>query len=139
MLKDESFYLPTASAIAVRSVLTWCTKNDKEVTAFAEQLMATLEVCFTDNKKIKMQKEKMWERYYMLRATNEFADKWASFLRRSGAKSSQALYQHITNIIFNHLIKEHFSTTSEPTRDLYTPTLDYNEKNALCFISGYIT
>ena len=74
MLKDESFYLPTAPAIAARSVLTWCTKNDEEVTAFAGQLMATLEVCFTDKKKINMQKEKMWEQYYMLRVTNKFAD-----------------------------------------------------------------
>ena len=143
MLKDEAFDLPTAPAIAARKsakcVLTWCTKNNEEMTAFAGQLTATLEVCFTDRKKVKIQKEKMWEQYYTLRATNEFADTWASFLRHSGAEPSQTLYQHITDIVFNHLIKEHFTITSEPTQDTCNPTLDYNEKNALRYISGYIT
>ena len=104
---------------------------------FAGQLMGTFEkVCLTDHKKVK---EKMWQQYYIHRSTEEFADNWGAFLKQSGAIPSQTLYQHVTDIVFNHLIKEHFTTPSEPTQDTCTPTLDYNEKNALCYISGYIT
>ena len=45
------------------------------------------------------------------------------------------LYQHITDIVFNFLIKEHF-ISSEPTQAITsTPTLDYN----LRYITGYIS
>ena len=120
-------------------MLTWCTKNEDSVEAFAGQLVATLEGCFTECKKISTQKEKLWERYYTLRATKEFADNWASFLKSSGAAPSRTLYQHITDVVFNHLIKEHYTTISEPTPDPCTSTLEYNEKNALRYISGYIS
>ena len=46
--------------------------------AFAGQLVATLEVCFIDNKKVTIGNEKMCKHYYELRATKEFADNWAS-------------------------------------------------------------
>ena len=81
----------------------------------------------------------MWQQYYILRSTKEFADSWAAFLRESRAVPSQTLYQHVTDIVFNHLIKEYFPTPSEPTQDTCTLTLDYSEKNALRYIAGCIT
>ena len=144
VLTDESFDLPTPPAITARQsaehVLTWYPQNKEKMATFAGQLMGTFEaVCFTDHKKVMERKEKMWQQYYILRSTKEFADNWAAFLKQSGAIPSQTLYQHVTDIAFNHLIKQHFTTPSEPTQDTCTPTLDYNEKNALRYISGYIT
>ena len=60
-------------------------------------------------------------------------------MKNSGAAPSRTLYQHITDVVFNHLIKEHYTTISEPTPDPCTSTLDYKEKNALRYISGYIS
>jgi hypothetical protein len=99
-------------------VLTWSINNEDHVEAFAGQLVASLEVCFIEYKKVRTQKEKLWERYYTLRATKEFADNWASFFRRSDAAPSRTLilYQHITDIVFNHLIKEHYTTTGAENR-----------------------
>ena len=143
VLTDESFDLPTSPAITARqsaeSVLTWGTQNHDKMTIFAGQLMETLEICFTGHKKMKVRKEKMWEQYYQLRSTNEFAHNWEAFLKQSGAVPSQTLYQHVTDIVFNHSIKEHYTAPSEPTPSTCTPTLDYNERNALRYISGYIS
>ena len=106
---------------------------------FASQLNGTLKVCFTDHKNVKTRKEKMWEAYFTLRSTDEFSSNWASFLKQSGAEVSQTLYQHVTDIVFNHLLKEHFTPPSQPKQDTCTSTIDYNEKNALRYVSGYIT
>ena len=140
---DDSFELPTPPAIAAKKsaglVLEWCTRNRDEAKVFAWQLVSTLKVCFSHDKKMKKQKEKMWEQYYVLRSTDEFADNWAAFLLRSGVKPSPTLYQHITNSVFNHLIKEHYTMEHTQDKDTGTPTLDYNEKNALRYVSGYLT
>ena len=60
---------------------------------------------------MKVRKEKMWEQYYQLRSTNEFAHNWEAFLKQSGAVPSQTLYQHVTDIVFNHSIKELYYCT----------------------------
>ena len=87
---------------------------------------------------MKKQKVKMWEQYYVLRSTDEFADNWAAFLLSSGVKPSPTLYQHITDSVFNHLIKEHYIMEHTQDQDTGTPTLDYNAKSALRYIS-YLT
>ena len=78
ILTDEAFEVPTAPVIeAKRSaecVLAWCAKNETKTEAFADELFTTLESCFTSDKKIKVRKEKMWEKFYTLRSTKEFAD-----------------------------------------------------------------
>ena len=144
MLTDEAFDLPTAPAITARKnaqcVLTWCTDNRAKMSVFAYQLMSTLKACFIGHAKVKVRKERMWEKYYQLRSTTNFSENWTTFLNLSGATVSPTLYQHNTNIVFNHLIKEHFTAASEPQQaTTSTPTLDYNERNALRYISGYIT
>ena len=143
ILTDEAFDLPTAPATEARKsverVLAWCAKNETKTKVFAEELLATLESCFTNDKKIKVRKEKMWEKFYTLRSSKEYAESWASFLRCSAVQPSQTVYQHVTDIVFNHLIKEHFTTQPQATKDTPIPSLDYNEKNALRYVCGYIT
>ena len=145
VLTDEVFQLPTAPAISARKsaqcVLTWSRNNHDKMSMFASQLITTLKFCLsTEHKKVKVLKEKMWERYYQHRCTTNFTDKWTDFLKLSGAESTQTFYQHITDLVFNHLIKEHFPTPSVPAQaTTSTPTLDYNERNALRYVSGYIT
>ena len=83
----------------------------------------------------------MWEKYHQIRSSDQFVARWKQFLQLSGARASPTLFQHITDIIFNHLIEKHFPTCTTPatqsTEDI--PSLDYNERNAVRYISGYIT
>ena len=143
VLTDEDFDLPTPPAIKARKsaqcVLTWCTDNHPAMYEFTQQLMCTLKVCFVEHKKQNVRRDKMWEQYYLLRSSSNFTENWTRFLQLSGAEATPTLYQHITDIIFNFLIKEHF-ISSEPTQAITsTPTLDYNERNALRYITGYIS
>lgn len=82
----------------------------------------------------------MWEKYYQLRSTEKFSADWTSFLQLSGAAASQTMYQHVTVVVMNHLIKKHFELPEQQaTCTTSIPSLDYNERNALRYISGYIT
>lgn len=56
--------------------------------------------------------------------------------RQSGAEPSQTLYQHITDILFNQ--KTLYNTITAYTRHMHT-NIEYNEKNALHYVSGYMT
>ena len=48
------------------------------------------------------------------------------------------VYQHITDKVFNHLLKVNcpIKSTAEATQ---SQLLDYNEKNALRYVAGYVT
>ena len=124
---------------STQGVLSWYPQNIETMTTFAGQLMGTLTICFVDHNKVKVTKEKMWEQYNTLRSTKEFADNWAAFLKLSKALPSQILYQHITDIVFNHLIKEYFTLPESTQAITSTQTLDYNERNALRYVTGYIS
>ena len=145
MLTDKAFDLPSPPAIAAREstkcVLTWSADNKDNFSTFALELEETLSPCFsTTCKKVTTTREKMWEKYYKIRSTDEFKAKWKRFLHLSGAVASPTLYQHITDLVFNHLIKKHFTTShTQPTQSDSIPPLDYNERNAIRYISGYLT
>ena len=82
----------------------------------------------------------MWEKYYQLRSTDEFALNWKAFLLLSGTEATPTLYQHITDLVFNHLISTNYATQVPATPTETTPSaIDYKEKNAIRYIAGYIT
>ena len=55
-----------------------------------------------------------------------------------GVDAIPTLYQHITDKVFNHLLKVNcpIKPTAEATQ---SQLLDYNEKNALRYVAGYVT
>ena len=75
----------------------------------------------------------MWEQYFKVRSTSSFEGMWNDFLTKPCG--TETLYQHITDIIFNHLISEKFPLArqihTEDNQQEKQVQLDYNEKNAL--------
>ena len=143
VLTDKAFDLPSPPAIAAREsarrVLSWSSQDKDSFSKFASNLEQTLSSCFVNNcKKVSSKKERMWEKYYKIRSSDDYAAKWKFFLQLSGANASPTLYQHITDIFFNHLIQQHFPTSSTEAPQS-VQSLDYNESNALRYISGYLT
>ena len=65
-------------------------------------------------------------------------DLWRSFLTRCGTDTCETLYRHITDIIFKDMVSSHFMIQIE-TEDRKQVELDYNEKNALRYVGGYVT
>ena len=144
VMTDDSFQLASAPAISARKgaeqVLTWYPSNKDKFASFGKCLFFTLEHCFiADNKKMRTRRERMWEKYYQLRSTDEFARNWETFLQLSGTEASPTLYQHITDLVFNHLISTTFtSATCTPTQATASE-IDYQEKNAIRYIAGYVS
>ena len=114
VLTDEAFEMPSPPATAARRnadiAIDWYASNHQPMEEFAQQLFVTLE--FYGLKKNSSRKDRMWEQYYHQRSSDNFAKNWTSFLLMSGAKPFQTLYQHVTDIAFNHLITLHFPSTT---------------------------
>ena len=53
-----------------------------------------------------MNKEKMWISYHELTASKLFATEWEVFLVKCSEKVPPLLYQHITNELFEDVIKK---------------------------------
>ena len=82
----------------------------------------------------------MWEKYYQLRSIDEFALSWKTFLQLSGTEASPTPYQHITDLVFSHLISTNYTTQvpAAPT-EATASTIDYKEINDIRYIAGYIS
>ena len=114
--------------------------NKHKMASFQKSLIFTLNHCFTNDKKMQTRREKMWEKYYQLRSTDEFALSWKTFLQLSGTEASPTLYQHITDLVLNHLISTNYTTQvpASPT-EATASTIDYKEIYAIRYIAGYIS
>ena len=141
VLTDEDFDFPSQPAIAAKKgaeqVLAWhaISTNQAEMAVFADQLQFTLQACFKDIKKMKDRKERMYEQLYQLRSTDEFGNNWEMFLRKCGVEDNpiSAYYK-----VFTYLITVNFPKSTEPSQ-VTIPQLDYNKRNALRYVAGYVT
>ena len=85
-------------------------------------------------------KERTWGLFFTLRSSPSFEAMWKEFLVGCGTDASVTVYQHVTDIIFKDLLSKQFPTAD--TREMVANThtqLDYNEKNALRYVGGYVT
>ena len=81
----------------------------------------------------------MWERYFKYRSSSEFIQKWTYHLSTVGhleESPSPIFYQFVTDVIMEHLIKEHFPVTEHAAES--SATLDYEEHNAIRYTAGYV-
>ena len=145
MLTDEEFELLTPPAKAAKrgaaQVLAWhtITSNKDWLSVFAYQLVSMLQSCFKEMKKQKNKREKMFEQLYLLRSTDEFEDKWVTFLKSCGVVDpTPTLFQYITDKVFNHLITVNYPKPTESST-VQVQQLDYKERNALRHVAGYVT
>ena len=131
VITDDSFQLPSGPATSARKgaeqILTWYPANKQKMASFQKSLIFTLNHCFTNDKKMQTRREKMWEKFYQLRSTDEFALSWKTFLQLSGTEASPTLYQHITDLVFNHLISTNYTTQVPATpTEATASTIDYS-------------
>ena len=144
ILTDPDFDIPSQPAIAARKsaslILSWCSTHHDETAAFLTKLQRHLLTCFTSTaKKMSTRKEWMWG-LFTLRGSPSFEAMWKEFLVGCGTDASATVYQHVTDIIFKDLLSKEFPTadTQEMVANTHTQ-LDYNEKNALRYVRGYVT
>ena len=65
-----------------------------------------------------MNKEKLWINYHELTASKLFVTKWEAFLVECSVKVPPLLYQHITDELFEDIIKKSFGMSSKmPTSE----------------------
>ena len=82
----------------------------------------------------------MWELFFKVRSSPSFEDMWKEFLVGCGTDVSTTIYQHVTDIIFKDFLSKQFPAAGAPSMEANMHVqLDYNEKNALRYVGGYVT
>ena len=78
----------------------------------------------------------MWGEYHKLRTSPEFKAEWHKFLEKSvvNQQPTVAFYQHVTHELFKALEV----TVKNAANDKPMPSLTHEEKNAVCYIAGYV-
>ena len=139
--KIKSVVVTKAHDIAAK-LLKWSIEKENKaiLKIFSDELVAKLEEVFVGTVKPTgsiIDRDKLWKRFFILRSSVDYRNKWEDFLQLiSGESSSSALfYQRITEIIFRSLIKSHFQISSEGTT---IATINDHEKNALRYAAGYV-
>ena len=67
----------------------------------------------------------MGEGFFKLRSSSHFQELWRKFFTQCGTDACKTLYQHITDIIFNDQVSNHFLVQAE-TEGSKQVELDYN-------------
>lgn len=145
VLEDEGFQLPTEPAKAAvkcaEGFLEWMAENKEMATIFATLLIGKLEGCIYTPKKmskrsVRRGREKMWESFFKLTASDGFRQGWTLMLQRAKVKPTPIFYQFITDKLMKDLIEEKFilPTAAEPSAS----PLDYEDCSALRYTAGAV-
>ena len=88
-----------------------------------------------------MNKEKLWISYHELTSSKLFVTKWEAFLAGVGGKVPPLLYQHITDELFEDIIKKSFGLSSKlPASESAAniEALSNEEENTIHYVGGYV-
>ena len=144
MIDDSDFKVNSVVAVTAletaNKMKSWASRdeNKDEVQQFSQKLVTELEKLFvgtvtTSSSVIK--RDKLWKSYFLLRSSEQFVELWHSFLELAAQPKSALFYQHITDIIFKSLIKQHYQVCLESAD---VATMDCRERNALRYAAGYV-
>ena len=103
-------------------------------------LLAQLDV-IVEPAKHSMNKEKMWISYHELTASKLFVTKWEVFLVKCSEKVPPLLYQHITDELFEDVIKKTFEMSTKLSAcasAANVEALSNEEENAIHYVGGYV-
>ena len=149
VLADPYFTIPTEEAKlcleGARNIITVLSQTNELQSTFSTWLVTTLEeiVKSVQSDGQHFNKEKLWIKFHELTSSTEFANEWETFASKLGIGTvSPLLYQHITDIIFESIIKE---STSTSTVDFSMSTgatqdcgLTFEEESAIHYVGGYV-
>lgn len=153
IIDDPGFKLEAKAAsnalIDAVKLHQWCEESNKLnnymlLHDFVRSLAYELDGCMSLKSQVqRSNREKMWEAFHKLQTNPAFIQRWQRFLVASiGSESTPILYQNVNDRLFRLLLKENLlvisdENTGEGTKE-YTPTLCYEEQNALRYAAGYI-
>ena len=143
VLVDPSFSTGSAVAAdalhAAKTLQEWCVseENDEIVKGFTSELLGDLQgaLVFPRGRR-PLNRERIWQQFFTVRSSSGFISRWTAFLERASANPTPTLYQHLTDIIFRELMKEHYVIPSSQS-----PTMEgvsTLEGNALRYAAGYV-
>ena len=104
---------------------------------FAASLVSRLRGCLHRSQSARVARERMWCKYYKLRASDEFRTMWKEILCDSiGQEACPIFYQYVTD---KPLILAHFKVEGEKDKELKLPApLSYEGENALRYTVGAV-
>ena len=145
ILKEESFTVPSHTARNViniaKEMKKWIEQpeNNAETKRLEENLMKSIESCFTYKGKIpKKQREKMWSAYHTLHTSANYLSLWKNFCKTVGAEGSPIFCQYIGDHVLKELAKLKYPISTNITIETEEAALTYEERNGLRYAAGYV-
>ena len=149
VLADPYFAIPTEEAKmcleGARNIIMVFSQTNELQSNFSTWLVTSLEsvVKSVQSGVQQFNKEKLWIKFHELTASTEFSSKWETFASKLHIGTiSPLLYQHVTDVIFEKIIKESMGTS---TIGISTSTgvtedcgLTFEEENAIHYVGGYV-
>ena len=149
ILNDESFTIPSEgtklcgrmSKSLVDSLSSSTQSNIEFANWLIRELKDILENCKRKNGLLNQ--EKLWSTFHQTTLSSSFEDKWAVFLISVGLEKDPLFYQHITDEIFNLLIKQRIKMPSQESQleendEMFEEMLTFEEENAVRYVYGYV-
>ena len=109
-------------AVDALHVQEWCVgeENDEHVKGFTSELQGFTSELLGDLQgalvfprgRRPLNKEKMWQQFFTVCSSSGFISGWTAFLEQASANPTPTLYQHLTDIMFRELMKEHYVISS---------------------------
>ena len=82
-------------------------------------------------------RKKLWIKYHKEVSSQEFVAKWKEFACEIGVRVTALFFQHITDDLFNAILKEKIQyTRNNDINEL--PDLAYEEQSAVHYVGGYV-
>ena len=147
VLADPYFSIPSEEANiclqAARAMVHYFSEPKKEHQEFAIWLVTTLKALVESTRSKAGQninREKLWIKFHELTSSQDFISKWKGFVKNVSITVPPLLYQHVTDEIFEGLIKKFCGSltanTTAPTED--TVVLSNEEENIIHYVGGYV-
>ena len=112
VLTDKGFDIPSERAqkgrLCAEKLLEWTSNNEDDACAFSSYLLKSLQSCCSHSRAVKFHtlKERIWENYYKYRSSEEFKNKWSSFIENIGFQPNAILYQFVTDQVMTFVMKD---------------------------------
>ena len=146
ILNDESFMIPgEGSEICVwmsKSLISLLSSPSQCCLQFANwlvcELQGILEKCKHKSDGL-FNQEKLWSTFQQTTLSSSFEEKWETYLISVGLDKEPLFYQHITDEVFNLLIKQNIKIPDkECMLEECEEMLTFEEENAVRYVGGYI-
>ena len=115
-------------ALEAKRLKEWCMaeSNYTVLDEFTEVLLGDLRGTFSEPSGMcPLNREMMWRAVFHLCSSATFISRWQNLLLTASATLTLILYQHITDLIFQKLISEHYESTA--TRAIHIVTCCYRQ------------